>query len=128
MRLKALDHAGLKVKDLDRSLHFYQRLGLEVLRTRGPNADGSRAAVIRVGDQELNISCRPEYVSRGKDNAVGIDHFCLEVEAASIDEVVADLRQAGIEVVDGPLERRDSTALILHDPDGITVELQLKRP
>ena len=127
MRLKALDHAGLKVKDLDRSLHFYQRLGLKVLRTKGSNAGGSRSAVIQVGDQELNVSCRPEYVSRGKDNAVGIDHFCLEVEAASIDEVVSDLRKAGIEVVDGPLERRDSTALILHDPDGITIELQLKR-
>jgi len=127
MRLKSLDHAGLKVKDLDSSLHFYQRLGLKVLRTRGPNADGSRAAVLQVGNQELNVSCRPEYVSRDKDNTVGIDHFCLEVEAASIDEVIADLREAGIEVVDGPLERRDSTALILHDPDGITVELQLKR-
>ena len=124
--MKALDHAGLKVKDLDRSLHFYQRLGLKVLRTKGPNADGLRSAVIQVGDQELNVSCRPEYVSRGKDDAVGIDHFCLEIEAASIDEVVADLRKAGIEIVSGPLERRDSTAFILHDPDGITVELQLK--
>ena len=127
MRLKALDHVGLKVKDLDRSLDFYQRLGLKVLRTRGPNADGSRAAVLQVGNQELNVSCRPEYGSPGKDNAVGIDHFCLEVEAASIDEVVADLRKAGIEVISGPLERRDSTALILHDPDGLTVELQLGR-
>jgi len=127
MRLKALDHAGLKVKDLDSCLHFYQRLGLKVLRTRGPNADGSRAAVLQVGNQELNVSCRPEYVSHGKDNAVGIDHFCLEVEAASINEVIDDLQKAGIEVVSGPLERRDSTALILHDPDGITVELQLKR-
>ena len=127
MRLRALDHVGLKVKDLDSSLHFYQRLGLKVLRTRGPNADGLRSAVIEVGNQEINVSCRPQYASPGKDDAVGIDHFCFEVEAASIDEVVADLRKAGIEVVSGPLERRDSTALILHDPDGITVELQLKR-
>ena len=126
MRLKALDHVGLKVTDLDRSLHFYQRLGLKVLRTKGPNADGSRFAVIQVGDQELNVSCRPEYVSPGKDHAVGIDRFCFQVDAASIDELVADLRKAGIAVVSGPLERRDSTAFILHDPDGIHVELQLK--
>ena len=128
MRLRALDHVGLKVKDLDRSLRFYQGLGLTVLRTRGPDADGSRFAVIQVGDQELNISCRPEYVAPGKDNAVGIDHFCFQVDAASIDEVLTALRKAGIAVVSGPLERRDSTALILHDPDGVHVELQLRRP
>lgn len=128
MRLRALDHVGLKVKDLDRSLQFYQGLGLNVLRTRGPDADGSRFAVIQVGDQELNISCRPEYVAPGKDNAVGIDHFCFQVDAASIDEVLTALRKAGIAVVSGPLERRDSTALILHDPDGVHVELQLRRP
>ena len=128
MRLRALDHVGLKVRDLDRSLQFYQSLGLNVLRTRGPDADGSRFAVIQVGDQELNISCRPEYVAPGKDNAVGIDHFCFQVDAASIDEVLTALRKAGIAVVSGPVERRDSTALILHDPDGVHVELQLRRP
>ena len=128
MRLRALDHVGLKVRDLDRSLQFYQSLGLNVLRTRDPDADGSRFAVIQVGDQELNISCRPEYVAPGKDNAVGIDHFCFQVDAASIDEVLTALRKAGIAVVSGPVERRDSTALILHDPDGVHVELQLRRP
>ena len=127
MRLRALDHVGLKVRDLDRSLRFYQALGLKVLRTRGPDADGSRFAVIQVGDQELNVSCHPGYASPDQDNAVGIDHFCLQVDAASVDEVVAELREAGIAVVSGPLERRDSTALILHDPDGIHVELQLRR-
>jgi catechol-2,3-dioxygenase len=128
MQVKALDHVALKVKDLDRTLHFYQQLGLAVLRTRGPSADGVRSAVIQVGNQEINIVCRPEYGSPGKDNAVGIDHFCFDIDAASIDEVIADLRKSGIEVVSGPSERRDSTALLLHDPDGIHVELQLKRP
>ena len=128
LHLKALDHVGLRVADLDKTLHFYQRLGLTVLRTKGPDADGLRSAVIQVGSQELNVFCHPEYVSPGKDNAVGIDHFCFEVVAASIDDVIADLRQTGIEVVRGPLERRDGTALFVHDPDGVRVELQLKRP
>ena len=55
LRLTALDHVGLKVTDMDRTLHFYQRLGLTLLRTSGPSADGLRSAVIRVGSQELNI-------------------------------------------------------------------------
>jgi len=69
-----------------------------------------------------------EYVSLGKANAVGIDHFCFEMDTASIDDVIADLRRTGIDVVRGPVERRDGTALFVRDPDGVRVELQLKRP
>jgi len=45
LRPKDLDHVGLKVTDMDKTLHFYhQMLGLELLRTSGPNAtvDGRR--------------------------------------------------------------------------------------
>jgi hypothetical protein len=38
------------------------------------------------------------------------------------------LRQGGIDIVRGPVERRDGTALFIHDPDGVRVELQLKKP
>ena len=127
IRLKALDHVGLKVTDMDKTLDFYQRLGLTLLRTSGPNADGLRSAVIQVGSQELNVFSHPEFVSSGKENPVGIDHFCLTVDAASVDDVIAALRQAGIEIVRGPVKRRDGTALFVHDPDGVRVELQLKR-
>jgi len=127
LRPKALDHVGLKVTDMDKTLHFYQRLGLTLLRTSGPNADGLRTAVIQVGSQELNIFSRPEFVPAGKETSVGMDHLCLIVDAASIDDVIADLRQAGIDIVRGPVERRDGMALFVHDPDGVRVELQLKK-
>jgi catechol 2,3-dioxygenase-like lactoylglutathione lyase family enzyme len=107
LRPRALDHVGLKVTDMDKTLDFYQRLGLTLLRTSGPNADGLRSAVIQ---------------------PVGLDHFCLIVDAASVDDVIADLRQGGIDIVRGPVERRDGTAPFVHDPDGVRVELQLKKP
>jgi catechol 2,3-dioxygenase-like lactoylglutathione lyase family enzyme len=56
-----------------------------------------------------------------------MDHFCLLVDAASVDDVIVDLQQAGIDIVRGPVERRDGTALFVHDPDGVRVELQLKK-
>jgi catechol 2,3-dioxygenase-like lactoylglutathione lyase family enzyme len=127
LRPKALDHVGLKVTDMDKTLDFYQRLGLTLLRTSGPDADGLRSAVIQVGSQELNVFSVPEFVSSGEENRVGMDHFCLSVDAASIDDVIADLRQAGIAVVRGPVERRDGAALFVHDPDGVRVELQLEK-
>ena len=127
LRPKALDHVGLKVTDMDKTLHFYQRLGLTLLRTSGPNADGLRTAVIQVGSQELNVFSHPDLVATGKENPVGMDHFCLSVDAASIDDVIADLQQAGIDIVRGPVERRDGMAVFVHDPDGVRVELQLKK-
>ena len=57
-----------------------------------------------------------------------MDHFCIIVDAASIDAVLEDLRQAGIDIVKGPEKRRDGAAVFVHDPDGVRVELQLKTP
>ncbi|HTO13895.1 MAG TPA: VOC family protein [Candidatus Binatia bacterium] len=126
LRIKGLDHVGLTVTDMDRSLDFYTRLGLEVLRTSGPDAKGVRSAVVKVGGQELNVFSRPDLVPLdARDNAVGMDHFCLRMEAASVEALMADLRQAGLEVVRGPIKRRDGTSLFLADPDGVRVELQL---
>ena len=126
LRSTALDHVGLVVTDMDKTLHFYQRLGLTLLRTSGPKADGVRTAVIQGGSQELNLFSPPDVVSSGQTNPVGLDHFCVAVEAASIDEVVKDLQQAGIAIASGPVKRRDGMALFVHDPDGVRVELQLK--
>jgi catechol 2,3-dioxygenase-like lactoylglutathione lyase family enzyme len=131
LRLMGIDHVGLTVRDMDETLAFYQRLGLTVLRTSGPNADGERSAVIQAGGQELNVFSRPELAATepgsGTRPGIGIDHFCLTVEAGSIEEILADLTQAGIAVARGPVKRRDGTALFVHDPDGTRVELQLKR-
>ena len=77
LRVKALDHVGLKVRDLEKTLHFYQQLGLTVLRTRGPNSDGVRFAVLQVGSQELNVAGHSNYASRGKDKCCGRRPFLL---------------------------------------------------
>ena len=125
LRPKALDHVGLKVTDMDKTLHFYQTLGLELLRTSGPKADGERSAVLKVGDQEINVFSHPEFVLADTETPAGMDHFCFEMEAASIDQLMGDLRHAGIDVVKGPVKRRDGTSLFVHDPDGVRVELRL---
>src|SRR5262245_20949183 len=114
LRLKGLDHVGLKVTDSDKTLDFYQRLGHTPLRTSGPHADGARSAVMQVGNQELNIFSHPAFASAGNENPVGMDHFCFLVDAASVDDVITGLRQAGIDVVKGPEKRRDGTALFIH--------------
>jgi len=56
---------------------------------------------------------------------VSVDHFCLVMGAASIDDLVAHLRQRRIDIVKGPVERRDGRSVFVHDPDGVRVELRL---
>ena len=78
---KGLDHVGLVVADLDKTLHFYcAGLGLQLLRTSGPNADGVRSAVLKVGNQEINVFSRSDLVPANNAGAVGIDHFCLNMD------------------------------------------------
>jgi catechol 2,3-dioxygenase-like lactoylglutathione lyase family enzyme len=127
LRPKALDHVGLSVTDMDKTLHFYQVLGLELLRTSGPDAEGVRSAVIKVGGQEINLFSRPGLVSIDEENLTGVHHFCLNMDADSIDDLIADLRGAGVSIVRGPVERRDGTSVFVHDPDGVRVELRLAK-
>jgi glyoxylase I family protein len=125
LRIKAFDHVGLVVTDLDRSLRFYvEGLGLELLRRR-EGAGGTSSAVLKVGDQEINVFCNPDFIV-GMNELHRIDHFCLMMESATMNELIAALREAGLEIAEGPTERRDGAAVFLHDPDGVRVELQIK--
>ena len=121
-----LDHLALKVTDMEKSLAFYQQvLGLEVLRRSGPSEAGGYAAVLRAGDQMLDLFSRPDFVSADKDTPVGMDHLCLQIDAASIDDVIDVLHQEQVEVFWGPATRRRSTSVYVYDPDGVHVELRV---
>jgi catechol 2,3-dioxygenase-like lactoylglutathione lyase family enzyme len=127
LKPKALDHVGLKVADMDKSLRFYcDGLGLELLR-RSDKGPGIASAVLRVGMQEMNLFSNPGFAAgAGADDPAGLDHFCLEVESASIDDLVAALARAGIAVAKPPVKRSDGISLFVSDPDGCRVELIVK--
>lgn len=128
LRPKALDHVGLIVTDMDRSLRFYtEALGLELLRRSGQDAGGANSAVLNVGDQEINVFCRPDLMMACRDEPLRIDHFCLTMESATMDDVIRALRQATIDIVSGPVKRRDGTSVFVNDPDGVRVELLIKK-
>src|SRR5258707_8869935 len=82
LKPRALDHVGLKVTDMDKSLRFYcDGLGLKLLR-RKDKEPGIASAVLAVGTQETNLFSNPDFsASPTGADPPGLDHFCLEVEA-----------------------------------------------
>ena len=127
LKPKALDHVGLKVTDMDKSLRFYcDGLGLELLR-RTDKGPGIASAVLGVGAQEMNLFSNPGFAAdAGVGNPPGLDHFCLEIDSASIDELQVSLARAGITVAKPPVKRSDGVSLFVSDPDGCRVELIVK--
>ena len=128
LRPQALNHVALTVADMDKTLHFYQALGLELLRMSGPAADGVRSAVLRVsGAQEINVFHKAGLGAIDQEDRTGMHHFCMDMEAHSIDGLLEDLRQAGVSISRGPVDRRDGTSVFVSDPDGVRVELRVAR-
>ncbi|WP_338739796.1 VOC family protein [Haloplanus salilacus] len=126
-----IDHVALRVTDLDRSLAFYRDLlGMEARdRDRYEAGEVPYVAVV-AGGRHLHL------VPTDGPIDVGGEHVCLLVRSsgtgtrAELDALVADLREAGVEVeADEPHERygaygRDWAAYV-RDPDGRRVELKL---
>jgi metallothiol transferase len=126
LNVAGLDHIALKVTDMDRSLHFYHGiLGLEVLHTSGPHANGGRSATLRAGGQKIDVFYRPDFVSADRDKPVGVDHLCLTVDRDSMERVLEILHQHQVEIMWGPVTRGGTTSVYVFDPDGIHVELRL---
>ncbi|MGQ4809515.1 hypothetical protein NKDENANG_02932 [Candidatus Entotheonellaceae bacterium PAL068K] len=84
-----LDHLALKVTDMDsRWPSTTGLLGLELVRTSGPDEVGGYAAVLRAGHHSLDLFSHPDFVLADQDKPVGMGHLCLRLKAASIDQVI----------------------------------------
>ena len=120
MRITGLDHIVLNSSDVERSLAWYTGvLGLA----------GERVHEWRRGDAPFPSVRIDEYTIIDlfhKDrSAENLDHFCLVMEAADWEEMVA----AGtVPVERGPIEvfgaRGMGQSIYTRDPDGNTVELR----
>ena len=118
-----LDHCVIAVSDWERSNRFYADvLGAELVElTYGRFA-------YRFGEQQLNVhGPGSEPHPRAADPVrPGNSDLCFRWEG-SIEEAVEHLREAGIEVELGPVERMGAsgtgTSVYFRDPDGTLLEL-----
>lgn len=126
-----LDHVALRVSDIDRAIEFYRDLlGLDVRdRARFEAGEVPYVAVV-AGGRQLHL------VPTDEDVDVGGEHVCLLVRSEHVDAredleaMLADLREAGVEVEDGEPRKRYGAygrawAAYVRDPDGRRVELKV---
>ena len=121
MRAVALDHLVLTVRDVEATVAFYTRLGLR----RETFGDGRVA--LRVGDRKIDLhQAGSELAPHARVPTPGSADLCLIVDAP-IEQVAAELREAGLATELGPVARTGAThaltSLYLRDPDGNLVEL-----
>jgi catechol 2,3-dioxygenase-like lactoylglutathione lyase family enzyme len=103
-----IDHVSIQVRDLPRSVAFYQEMfGLSVVSEDKPNE------IVRLGQERSVI------VSLHHKNPAGIvDHFAIGVRNFSRDTVAATLKERGAE----PSDNLDAGFHIV-DPEGISVQI-----
>ncbi|WP_348612881.1 VOC family protein [Halobaculum rarum] len=121
MNATAIDHFVLTVSDVSASCDFYESLGAEVVTF------GDDRKAVRFGDQKINLHPTDGDVTPvASEPTVGAGDFCLLTETP-IETVEADLRERGIEIVEGPIERTGAvapiTSVYVRDPDGNLVEI-----
>jgi catechol 2,3-dioxygenase-like lactoylglutathione lyase family enzyme len=103
-----LNHVTLQVRDLDRAVGFYRRLGL----TQLVGSDGYARFQAPEGDSTLSLE------SRGgePDNAGTVTIY---FESDRLDQLVAELKAEGFEFEQDPVDQpylwREA---VLRDPDG----------
>ena len=128
MKITGADHTNWRVRDLERSLHFYRDvLGLEPFGLEEYERQERPIVSLRVTPTFI-VHLRPDS-SFEPGSTGGYDHLALVVEETDAEALAEYLRNKGVEV-----ERRsegvvgaqgEGEALYVRDPDGYLIELKL---
>jgi len=119
-------HTMLRVRDLDRSLHFYcELLGMKLLRRKDFSGGTFTLAFVGYGDESETAVLELTHNWDGRDYELGtaFGHVALGVD--HIRELCDSLRAQGVKVVrePGPMQHGTTVIAFLEDPDGYRIEL-----
>jgi len=125
--ITAVDHIGVRVRDLERAMRFYSLLGFELHW----KATGDAVAVVKnPHGVELNLVYNANADKGGNilmdvgEKYPGYTHVALRVK--SIKAVIQTLRENGIRITQGPVSfgRDGHVSVFVRDPDLNVVELR----
>lgn len=130
MKTTKLDHIGIAVKDLEKSLSFYQDvLGIKCEGTETVEEQKVRVAFLPIGDTEVELleSTDPEGpIAKFIDKkGEGIQHMAYRVE--NIEKAIASMKEKGIRMIDEKPRYGAGGAKIAFchpkDTNGVLIEL-----
>jgi lactoylglutathione lyase len=128
IEIAAVDHIGVRVRDLERAMKFYGMLGFELHYKAGNDAV---AVVKNAHGVELNLVYNANAGAEGKNILMdvgekypGYTHVALRV--TSIRAVIEALREHGVRITQGPVSfgRDGHVSVFVRDPDLNVVELR----
>ena len=114
--IEAMDHIGITVSNLDKSIDFYRELfDFEIVEKF---AD-TRQAFLRVSDIMIGL-----FEVEGYKNVEGTkNHLSFFIDEEDFDDAVDEIQEKEIIIVNGPENIRKGKSVIFLDPDGNQIEL-----
>ncbi|HBJ3480192.1 TPA: VOC family protein [Salmonella enterica subsp. enterica serovar Typhimurium] len=122
MIIDRIDHLVLTVSDISTTIRFYEEvLGFSVVTFKQ-----NRKALI-FGAQKINLHQQEmEFEPKASRPTPGSADLCF-ITSTPINDVVSEILQAGISIVEGPVERTGATgeimSIYIRDPDGNLIEI-----
>ena len=120
-------HTMIRVKDLEKSLHFYTHtLGMKLLRKKDYPSGEFTLAFVGYGDEKDNTVIELTHNWGQTDDyelGSGFGHFAVGVRG--IYEICDELAAQGVKIPrpPGPMKHGGSVIAFVEDPDGYKVEL-----
>jgi len=122
MRVDRIDHLVLTVADIDASVAFYETvLGMQKIEF------GEGRIALGFGRQKINLHrLGAEFEPHAARVQAGSADLCFIVDAP-LDRAQAQLRELGVDIIDGPVARTGAEGRLLslyfRDPDGNLIEV-----
>ena len=128
-QLASVHHLAITVTDVDRSVPWYGRvLGLEEFTRREEPDTNVYKVFLRSGESLVVMLVQyPDTELRGlSERRIGLDHVAFKVsDRAALSEWETKLTEYGVPFTPTrpSLTLVGSSVLVLHDPDGIQIEI-----
>ncbi len=124
-----IDHIGIAVKSIEKSLAFYEAIGLRVSHTEDVESQGVKVAFLKIGESNIELleplNQQSPVFSFIEKKGEGIHHIAFHVE--DIEKVLEKLKSKGYRLInESPIEGAHGKMIAFVHPKssgGVLIEL-----